>query len=252
MLVLMGSSYPTLTFGLGCILLIPMYMKLGRRPTILLSIVIYIFGVLGCALATSYNGFLAARIVHSLGSSVTEALPVQCVNDVYFLHERGKRISYYTVALSLGAIAPLPAGYMLAAGYGFRLFFWIEFGCAIALFIAAVLLVPETAYKRNTNVTTTGLGCDVSEKSRLAHTQSLPTESAPARPHIEVQSASLLPPRHTYLASLKPWSSIDLDVKFWMMIARSFSYWLVPQVLWVTCSYGQHRLQPVCHSMSLH
>lgn len=27
---------------------------------------------------------------------VCEALPVQLVNDIFFLHERGKRIGYYT------------------------------------------------------------------------------------------------------------------------------------------------------------
>jgi hypothetical protein len=39
---------------------------------------------------------MAARIVHGFGSGVCEALPVQLVNDIFFLHERGKRIGYYT------------------------------------------------------------------------------------------------------------------------------------------------------------
>ncbi|KAK1058458.1 hypothetical protein LTR33_013389, partial [Friedmanniomyces endolithicus] len=95
------SSYPILAFGLGCLVLIPMYVKFGRRPTMLFSQLLYTFGTLGCSQATTFNGFMAARIIHALGSGVCEALPVQCVNDVYFLHERGKRISYYTAALCL-------------------------------------------------------------------------------------------------------------------------------------------------------
>jgi hypothetical protein len=39
---------------------------------------------------------MAARVIHSFGSGVCEALPVQLVNDIFFLHERGKRIAYYT------------------------------------------------------------------------------------------------------------------------------------------------------------
>ena len=89
---------------------------------------------------------MAARIVHALGSGVCEALPVQCVNDVYFLHERGKRISYYTAALCIGSIGPLPAGYMLAAGYSFRLFFYVEFAFAIALLIVTFFLVCTAGY----------------------------------------------------------------------------------------------------------
>lgn len=39
---------------------------------------------------------MAARVIHGFGSGVCEALPVQLVNDIFFLHERGKRIGYYT------------------------------------------------------------------------------------------------------------------------------------------------------------
>lgn len=31
---------------------------------------------------------MAARIIHAFGSGVCEALPVQLVNDIFFLHER--------------------------------------------------------------------------------------------------------------------------------------------------------------------
>lgn len=39
---------------------------------------------------------MTARVFHSFGSGVCEALPVQLVNDIFFLHERGKRLGYYT------------------------------------------------------------------------------------------------------------------------------------------------------------
>lgn len=63
---------------------------------------------------------MAARIIHAFGSGVCEALPVQLVNDIFFLHERGKRLGYYTVCLCWGSTGPLYAGYMLAAGYSWR------------------------------------------------------------------------------------------------------------------------------------
>ena len=39
---------------------------------------------------------MAFRIIHNFGSSVCEALPVQLVNDIFFLHERGTRLGFYT------------------------------------------------------------------------------------------------------------------------------------------------------------
>lgn len=44
---------------------------------------------------------MAGRVVHCFGSSVCEALPVQLVNDIFFLHERGKRLGYYTGTFTL-------------------------------------------------------------------------------------------------------------------------------------------------------
>jgi len=53
-------------------------------------------GLLGCALSTSYNTLMAFRVLHAFGSSVCEALPAQAVGDVFFLHERGNALGWYT------------------------------------------------------------------------------------------------------------------------------------------------------------
>lgn len=39
---------------------------------------------------------MTARVFHGFGSGVCESLPVQLVNDIFYLHERGKKIGYYT------------------------------------------------------------------------------------------------------------------------------------------------------------
>ena len=47
---------------------------------------------------------MAARCVASFGSGICEALPVQLVNDIFFLHDRGTRIGFYTGSWSFGAL----------------------------------------------------------------------------------------------------------------------------------------------------
>ncbi|KAI9706883.1 MAG: hypothetical protein M1820_004662 [Bogoriella megaspora] len=195
----------------------------------------YVFGVLGCSQAKTFGGLMAARIIHAAGSGVCEALPVQTVNDIYFLHERGKRITYYTAALSLGSIGGLPAGYMLAAGYSFRLFYWVEFAFGIALLVAAFFLVPETAYDRKTTVQSikvNGLPSsrDGHEKQVDLSTSLVPSSAAAV--DVEVEGHTLtVPPSRSYLQSLKPWSYYDRKTSFWLMILRSFTYYPVPVVL---------------------
>jgi len=56
----------------------------------------FIAALAGASQATSFTGLMLARVVHGFASGVCEALPVQIVNDVFFLHERGKKIGYYT------------------------------------------------------------------------------------------------------------------------------------------------------------
>ncbi|RYP84312.1 hypothetical protein DL769_001227 [Monosporascus sp. CRB-8-3] len=89
-------SYPNLAYGFGSLVLVPMYMKFGRRPVMLGSMLIFIVGLIGAAQANTYDALMVARVIHCFGSGVCEALPVQLVNDIFFLHERGKYLGFYT------------------------------------------------------------------------------------------------------------------------------------------------------------
>jgi len=192
----------------------------------LVSIIFFAAGLIGASQCNSYGSLMACRIIHSFGSGVCEALPVQLVNDIFFIHERGERLGYYTVCLCLGATGPLYAGYMLAGGYSWRLFFYVEFAFACALFILAFLFVEETHYRRE----------DV--KKKLAQNAAATPEgekTAEAELH---EVVSPLPARKTFVQTLKPWGVYDREAPFFLAAIRSFTYFLVPSVFWVVCTYG--------------
>ncbi|KAJ5820085.1 MFS transporter [Penicillium riverlandense] len=210
-------SYPNLAFGIGSLILVPMYLKLGRRPVTLLSLATFLAGLIGASRSTTYTGLMVARVFHGFGSGVCESLPVQFVNDIFFIHERGKRIGYYT-------------GYMLAGGYSWRLFFYVEAAFAAALLIMAFLFVEESAYNRPPSPTSP----HPSSNSLTAD-----NDAEKIGDVVQVENASgTVPPRKTFLATLKPWSSIDPDAKFFVTMLRSFSYFFIPAVFWVIASYG--------------
>ncbi|KAG9775169.1 hypothetical protein ABEF93_000014 [Exophiala dermatitidis] len=224
-------SYPNLAYGFGSFVLVPAYLKFGRRPVMLLSIIAFAAGLIGASQCNSYGTLMAARIIHAFGSGVCEALPVQLVNDIFFLHERGQRLGYYTVCLCLGATGPLYAGYMLAGGYSWRLFFYVEFAFACALFILAFFFVEETWYPRelikaralgaaNNNGGSSDNGVEKGVDADLREVSSLP------------------PPRKSFISTLKPWGVYDRDAPFFMTAIRSLSYFAVPSVFWVVATYG--------------
>ena len=180
---------------------------------------------------------MAARVIHAFGSGVCEALPVQLVNDIFFIHERGKRLGYYTgkfgqhphpgtllicvVCLCLGSTGPLYAGYMLAGGYSWRLYFYVIFAFACALFILAFIFVEETSYKREEMKMILGAATVSSDEKGFSSVHEIAA-----------------PERKRFLATLKPWSSIDKEAPFFMTMVRSFTYLLVPPVFWVITTYG--------------
>ncbi|KAJ5909788.1 hypothetical protein N7504_004431 [Penicillium tannophilum] len=215
-------SYANLAFGFGSLLLVPMYLKFGRRPVTLLSMVTFLAGLIGASRSTTYSGLMVARIFHGFGSGVCESLPVQLVNDIFFIHERGKKLGYYT--------SPLYAGYMLAGGNSWRLFFYVEAAFAAALLIMAFFFVEESTYHRVIQPTSSN-----DSSHSLATKNGEKVTNSPG----DLEDASIsLPPRKSFMSTLAPWSAIDPDAEFFMTMLRSFTYFLVPAVFWVITSYG--------------
>lgn len=115
---------------------------------------------------------------------------------------------------------------MLSGGYSWRLFFYVEFAFGCALLIFAFLVVEETAYHR---VLPADLSDDNDEKK-----MSLDSPKATT-----IESRASLPPRKTFVQQLKFWGVYEKDADFFIMMARSFTYFLVPHVFWVVSTYGQ-------------
>lgn len=122
---------------------------------------------------------------------------------------------------------------MLAGGYSWRLYFYVESAFAAALLILAFFFVEETTYKRDTP---SGPKTPSEEGEKKVFSQDeVEKETVPVN-QVEVQT--LVPPRRSFFATLKPWSAINHDEEFFMTIIRSFTYFLVPSVLWVVTSFG--------------
>jgi len=87
-------SYSNLAYGFGSLIWvnktsrklltseIPMYMKFGRRPVMIATLVIFVAALGGCSGAQTYSQLMALRVLQSFGSGVCEALPVQLVNEI--------------------------------------------------------------------------------------------------------------------------------------------------------------------------
>ncbi|XDG07495.1 hypothetical protein ABKA04_007110 [Annulohypoxylon sp. FPYF3050] len=214
-------SYPNLAYGFSSLLLVPLYLKFGRRP--------FIAGLIGSACANSFAALMTWRVISSFGAGICEALPVQLVNDIFFLHERGKHIGYYTFGMCFAAVATIPAAYMLPTRYSWRLFFYVSLAFAIALFILASLFVEETSYDREAH----------RHQSPSPENLDGVVSNGSGKPEgLTIEQASSTPERKSFLMTLHLWGYVNPEVDILTLMWRSFTYFLVPQVLWVVTSFG--------------
>ncbi|KAK1808032.1 hypothetical protein LTR12_017607, partial [Friedmanniomyces endolithicus] len=125
---------------------------------------------------------------------------------------------------------------MLAGGYSWRLFFYVETAFAGLLLILGFLFVEETTYKRR-SPNGPAIPNPNGEK-RVFGQDELDGKSSEEKIEHVVEVETMVPPRRSFVQTLKPWSGINADESFLMTMIRSFSYFLVPAVLWVVTTYG--------------
>ncbi|KAJ5930301.1 MFS transporter [Penicillium verhagenii] len=116
---------------------------------------------------------------------------------------------------------------MLASGYSWRLFFYVEAAFAAALLILAFIFVEESTYHRAEQPTSSQ---HISVESEKKETDQLE--------ELENVSSIEIPQRKSFISTLALWSTVDPNAQFFLTILRSFTYFFVPAVFWVIASYG--------------
>lgn len=118
--------------------------RLGRRPPILVGIVIFTLASAACALAPSAPWLIAGRFVQALGACSGAVVARAVVRDRFSHVETARMLSLLMLIMGLAPIlAPLLGGALLKVG-GWRLNFWFMASFGLALGAAALLRLKES------------------------------------------------------------------------------------------------------------
>lgn len=116
----------------------------GRRPVILIGMIIYVVASIGLACCNSYGVVVFLRCVQSAGISPTIAISSGVVGDFTLKMERGTFVGAASGFALLGQAFGSLIGAALAAAWNWRAIFWfLVIGCGACLLIVYVCL-PET------------------------------------------------------------------------------------------------------------
>ncbi|KAK5126904.1 hypothetical protein LTR85_008262 [Meristemomyces frigidus] len=126
----------------------PLAIGYGRRPSLLLSIVLLFASSIWGAQSKTYSALLGARVIEGFAGGPTDAIGFTIIQDFTFVHERGKMLGVMMMGQqALTLVLAIATNYM-AVDSGFSAPFYLFFGLSIAVFVALFFAMPETKYDR--------------------------------------------------------------------------------------------------------
>lgn len=147
-----GVSYTLVALSISAFLLVsaalqlimgPLSDRYGRRPVVLIGLVIFVFASLGCALSQDVWSFLAFRMAQG-GIVSGMVLGRAIVRDVYAPQDAAKRIAQIGAAMALAPLlAPLVGG-ILDSLFGWRSVFYLLAVSGAAVFLLCWSDLGET------------------------------------------------------------------------------------------------------------
>lgn len=101
------AAYSTTTAiivgGVSPFIWTPLTNVYGRRPITLLAIFLTIMGGIGSGLSPNFSALIGTRALCGFGFGGMMSVGTTCVNDMFFLHERGEKTGVYSIFVTNGA-----------------------------------------------------------------------------------------------------------------------------------------------------
>jgi MFS family permease len=88
------TAVNVLMLGASNLWWVPLANTFGRRPIILLSLIILIASSIGAAMATTFSGLMVARFFMGVGAGSADAVSPDVVGEIFFVHQRGRAMVY--------------------------------------------------------------------------------------------------------------------------------------------------------------
>lgn len=137
---LVVSSY-AFSAGASGILAAGFADKFDRKKLLLFFYTGFIVGTLCCAMSTTYEMLLGARIVTGLFGGVIGAISMTIVTDLFAIHQRGRVMGFIQMAFAASQILGIPIGLYLANIWGWHAAFFMIVFVAIGIAITVLFKV---------------------------------------------------------------------------------------------------------------
>ncbi|KAI9720912.1 MAG: hypothetical protein M1828_005482 [Chrysothrix sp. TS-e1954] len=242
------TGWHLLAVGVAGIFFVPSARVWGKRHLYLLGTVVV---CASCAWAGAsghnYTSLVWARVFQGIGLAPFEALVNASVGDLFFVHERGKRMALSNLALFGGAFfTPVIVGKINASlGWKWSFYFVTIFS---GLFLPLLIFfVPETAYRRPSNRSNDSsnsnqtVGSDKEGSQEPSpHSKRDTEESAEpcAGESLGYEHQHPITQKPNYWRTLLPFNGRKTDDSYFKLLFRPLPLFLHPGILWACLIQG--------------
>ncbi|KAI1336425.1 major facilitator superfamily transporter [Xylariaceae sp. FL0016] len=237
------TGYFLLGVGVAGFIFVPSGRIWGKRHLFLLGTCILIASSAWAgAMGHNYTSLLWARIIQGVGTAPFESLVNAAVGDLYFVHQRGKRMAFTNLAVFGGAFfTPIVVGKITHTIGWWWTFHLVAIFCAACL-VAVFFFCPETAFRRDAALNTdmSSAGAVVTERNDHASEQDpekmMPGASTPTALN---GTTSMAPrPKKTFTQSLALFDGRKTDESFVKLLFRPLPLFAQPAFLWACLIQG--------------
>lgn len=234
--------------AIGCILLQPTAMKIGRRPVYIIGTFLNLVGCIIGGLQTTVEVYYIVNILTGFGAAPVDSLVQISTTDIFFAHERGTRLSILAFALGAGSyMGPVAAGY-ITESQSWRWCFWY-----LVILFAIILVLqtftmeesifrrpPQATFSQHQSLIELDRALILEGKEGMAEGATMAVHNSTSNP-IEIPSETStfngsrltylqrLAPIHTKYANPKPW---------WRLAVYPFRLVLFPAIIWAAIMGG--------------
>ncbi|ORY11303.1 serine/threonine kinase 16 [Clohesyomyces aquaticus] len=238
-----GLGWAIFAIGISCFITNALSVKYGRRPVIFMGNLFLFISSVWAYHAKTYESLLASRVFGAIGMSPFEVLTTAIIGDIYFVHERGVRLAFWGLCLSVGV-----GGGSCISGYIIQNLGWNwTYGiCAIFYGVFIILIfffVPETVYHRdpayNLDLGTTDHTEELLDEKKVVGEEPkdmiIKTENVVS--HQPIYTGADEKP-YTFWENLRPVRGVESPDNLFGIMLRPFGMLLFPQVLYGFITYG--------------
>jgi EmrB/QacA subfamily drug resistance transporter len=115
----------------------------GRKPTLIVGIVLLLVGSLLCGLAWSMTSLVAFRLLQGLGAGAIFPITSTVIGDLYKLEERGRVQGMMASVWGISAVLGPLAGGLIVDHFSWAWIFWINLPIGVLAIIGLAMFLHE-------------------------------------------------------------------------------------------------------------